>query len=73
MDSPRPVPPYSRLVVPSACWNASKIDRRLCSSMPMPVSVTANADDVGAPAQRRVDELDVRRRAAPSAVPRRTR
>ena len=25
MDRPRPVPPYLRLVVPSACWNASKM------------------------------------------------
>src|SRR5690606_21146804 len=25
IESPRPVPPYLRLVVPSACWNASKI------------------------------------------------
>ena len=25
IDSPRPVPPYLRLVVPSACWNASKM------------------------------------------------
>ena len=25
IDKPSPVPPYLRLVVPSACWNASKI------------------------------------------------
>ena len=25
IDRPRPVPPYLRLVVPSACWNASKM------------------------------------------------
>ena len=29
MDRPRPVPPYLRLVVPSACLNASKITRIL--------------------------------------------
>ena len=41
IDRPRPVPPYLRLVVPSACWNASKISRCLSSGMPMPVSVTS--------------------------------
>src|ERR1051325_5355527 len=29
IESPRPVPPYFRLVVPSACWNASKMSRCL--------------------------------------------
>ena len=29
IESPRPVPPNFRLVVPSACWNASKISRCL--------------------------------------------
>ncbi len=43
MDSPRPVPPYLRLVVPSACLNASKMTRILLAAMPMPVSVTENA------------------------------
>ena len=43
MESPRPVPPYLRLVVPSACWNASKMIRCLSCGMPMPVSVTENA------------------------------
>jgi hypothetical protein len=33
------VPPYLREVVPSACWNASKMIFCLCSGMPMPVSV----------------------------------
>jgi len=32
------VPPYFRLVVPSACWNASKISFCLSGGMPMPVS-----------------------------------
>ena len=41
IERPRPVPPYLRLVVPSACWNASKISFCLSSGMPMPVSVTA--------------------------------
>ncbi len=42
IDRPRPVPPYLRLVVPSACWNASKIRRCLSSGMPMPESSTLN-------------------------------
>ena len=40
---PRPVPPYLRLVLPSACWNASKMICCLSGGMPMPVSVTENA------------------------------
>jgi hypothetical protein len=32
-----------RLVVPSACWKASKISCCLLRAMPMPVSATANA------------------------------
>ncbi len=43
MDSPRPVPPYFLLVVPSACLKASKITRILLAAIPMPVSVTENA------------------------------
>ncbi len=43
MDSPSPVPPYLRLVVPSACLNASKITRILPAAIPMPVSLTENA------------------------------
>ncbi len=43
MERPRPVPPYLRLVVPSACWNASKISFCLSCGMPMPVSVTEMA------------------------------
>ena len=35
---PRPVPPYFRLVLPSACWNASKIVACLSAGMPMPLS-----------------------------------
>lgn len=38
---PRPVPPYLRLVVPSACWNASKMLSSLEAAMPIPVSLTA--------------------------------
>ncbi len=41
IDSPRPVPPYSRATVPSPCANASKIRRWCASSMPIPVSCTA--------------------------------
>jgi hypothetical protein len=43
IDSPSPVPPYLRLVVPSACWNASKITGSFSGAMPMPVSETAKA------------------------------
>src|SRR5688500_5184102 len=43
MESPSPVPPYLRLVVPSACWNASKIRRCFSFGIPTPVSATANA------------------------------
>ncbi len=46
MVSPRPVPPYLRLVVPSACWNASKMSFCLSSGMPMPVSCTAKRMDL---------------------------
>jgi hypothetical protein len=38
--SPRPVPPYLRLVLPSACWNASKMICCFSGGMPMPVSLT---------------------------------
>ena len=41
--SPRPVPPYSRVVEPSACANASKISRCFSGGMPMPVSLTEKA------------------------------
>jgi hypothetical protein len=37
------VPPYFRLVLPSACWNASKMICCLSAAIPMPVSVTENA------------------------------
>ena len=43
IERPRPVPPYLREVVPSACWKASKIRLSLSSGMPTPVSVTAKA------------------------------
>ena len=43
IDRPRPVPPYLRLVVPSACWNASKMSCCLSFAMPMPVSRTSKA------------------------------
>ena len=48
IDRPRPVPPYLRLVVPSACWNASKMIRCFSSGMPMPVSSTVKASTCGA-------------------------
>ena len=43
MARPKPVPPYLRLVEPSACWNASKMICCLSDGMPMPVSETAMA------------------------------
>ena len=42
IDRPSPVPPYLRLVVPSACWNASKIIASFSPGIPIPVSRTAN-------------------------------
>ncbi|MNQ42850.1 hypothetical protein D3C85_565600 [compost metagenome] len=40
IDSPKPVPPYLRLVEPSACWKASKIKGCLPNGIPIPVSFT---------------------------------
>ena len=60
---PRPVPPYLRLVEPSACWNASKMICCLSAGMPMPVSVTANASTSGGAVQLLVV------RAPPAARP----
>ncbi len=37
------MPPYLRLVLPSACWNASKMICCLSGGMPMPVSDTEKA------------------------------
>ena len=34
MARPRPVPPYFRLVLPSACWKALKMMRCLSGGMP---------------------------------------
>jgi hypothetical protein len=42
--SPSPVPPNRRLVVPSACWNASKMSCCLSFAMPMPVSPHGERD-----------------------------
>ena len=41
MASPRPVPPNLRLVLASACWNASKMMRCFSAGMPMPLSDTS--------------------------------
>ena len=43
IDNPRPVPPYLRLVEPSACWNASKMIFCLSLEIPIPVSLISNA------------------------------
>ena len=48
MARPRPVPPYLRLVLASACWNASKMILCFSGGMPMPVSVTSKATTLGA-------------------------
>ena len=40
IERPRPVPPYSRVVEPSAWAKASKISSCLSRGMPMPVSAT---------------------------------
>ena len=40
IERPRPVPPYSRVVEPSAWANASKISCCFSRGMPMPVSAT---------------------------------
>ena len=48
MARPNPVPPYLRLVLASACWNASKMIFCFSSGMPMPVSETSNATTAGA-------------------------
>ena len=48
MESPRPVPPKRRAVVPSACWNASKMIFCLSAAMPMPVSETVKATTASA-------------------------
>ena len=40
MESPRPVPPNLRLVVPSACLKASKTISSLSAGIPMPLSLT---------------------------------
>ena len=53
IDRPRPVPPYLREVVPSACWNASKIRLSLSSGIPTPVSMTENPITRSAAAERR--------------------
>ena len=45
--SPRPVPPYLRVVFASAWLKNSKIVSSFCSSMPIPVSVTENCIKVG--------------------------
>ena len=43
MAKPSPVPPYLRLVLASACWNASKMIFCFSAGIPTPVSETSNA------------------------------
>ena len=40
--NPNPVPPYWRVVLPSACWNFSKMAACLSLATPIPVSITEN-------------------------------
>ena len=54
MARPRPVPPYLRLVLASACWNASKMIFCFSGGMPMPVSDTSKATTGGAWLQHRM-------------------
>jgi hypothetical protein len=44
IDSPSPVPPYWRLVEPSACWKASKMIRCLSAGCRCPVSRDREGD-----------------------------
>ena len=60
IDSPRPVPPYSRVVLLSTWRNSSKITPKALSGMPMPVSATVS---VSPPSWYRVVTVTV-----PSAV-----
>ena len=55
IDSPRPVPPYLRCVLPSAWRKASKMTCCWCGGMPMPVSRTANDTPRPAAANTRSD------------------
>ena len=41
MESPRPVPPYLRVLEPSTCRNSSKMYCRAWEGIPIPVSETA--------------------------------
>src|SRR5262249_25909420 len=40
MESPRPVPPFLRVLVLSTCWNSSKILPWSAGAMPVPESTT---------------------------------
>ena len=42
------MPPYLRLILPSACWNASKMICCLSGEIPIPVSLTENASTLAA-------------------------
>src|SRR5271170_1722076 len=44
MDSPRPVPPYWRVVDESTCVKSSKMDESLSLGMPTPVSATEKSN-----------------------------
>src|SRR5262245_46160122 len=44
MESPRPVPPFLRVLEVSACWNSSKIRCRSSWAMPGPVSATVTTN-----------------------------
>ena len=58
------MPPYLRLVLASACWNASKMIFCFSGGMPMPVSDTSNATTAGALSQHRMIRRSSRRSPA---------
>ena len=51
--NPRPVPPYLRVVEPSACRNDSKISCRLSAGMPMPAEKSNTKRSMSCRAARR--------------------
>ena len=73
IDSPRPVPPYLREVVPSACWNASKIALSLSSGMPDAGVGDREGDHALGAAQRLVARSRCRRPDSRSTASRRPR
>ena len=63
MASPNPVPPWVRVVVPSAWAKASKMSACFSAGMPMPVSVTVKCRPCAASV---VDSTATRRSRRPA-------